>query len=190
MTNPIQPIAPSNTCFDSSATSTGQGPTVTAALGDTPERLAQDHGVSLKALTDANPGMGHDCVMLGGEQVHIPPAPAQDLLSSPTAGVSGAAGREGAVQALMERAYSAGRSAPQTDFDGKLFRSQYIRFEPTRLDANFPTAGRYNSGNTPLLYASPSAAESLAEMAAYKGQRSNFTSRPMSMPKGAAGLPI
>jgi LysM repeat protein len=166
MSNPIQATTSSNTCFDSSPPQTGPGPTFTAGFGDTPERLAQDHGVSLNALLDANPTMGTDCVMLGGEQVKIPPA--DPLLSSAAVGVAASTGREGTVQGLMERAYNAGRQAPQTDFDGNLFRTQSIAREATRLDANYKTAGRYSAENTPLLYASPSAADSHAEMSAYK----------------------
>jgi LysM repeat protein len=146
---------------------------VQAGMGDTVERLAQENGVTKEALLQANPQLKPDDVMLGGERIALPENPGgQTNLSASNAGIAAAGGREGSVQAMMNRAYEAGRSAPQQDFDGPLVRTNGTKYEATAFDANRASAGRYNAnpaqGGTNLIYASQNRADNLAEMGAYK----------------------
>ncbi len=160
---------------------------VTAAMGDTPQRIAQENGVNVSDLLKANPHLNANSMMLGGERLTIPTLPSSEspnnelsLTNGSNVGIAGATGREGAVQALMGRAYTAGQTAPQSDFSGSLIRTSATRYEAGAFDANRESAGRYNAGSssssssagapdgTRLIYASQSVADNRAEMGAYK----------------------
>jgi hypothetical protein len=91
----------------------------------------------------------------------------------PASAVAGApAARKATVVAFQLRAYNAGADAPQSDFNGNIFRSgNVLRFDNT-LDANrnsFSIApSRYNVPGQGRVYTSPSTAENIGEMTACK----------------------
>lgn len=89
-------------------------------------------------------------------------------------GVAGAMGREGAVQSQLGAAYNLGRNAPQVDYNGSIFRNTNSQYTSGVYDATRSTGGngmRYNAGGAQgeqLIYTSPSLAESIGEMHAYR----------------------
>lgn len=112
-----------------------------------------------------------------------------------SSGTAGAAGREGAVQAQHQAAYDLGFQAEQAPFSGDVYRNVPSRFTATGLDANPGAAGggRYNASGSPLLYTSPSAAESIGEANAYNGManRTMITSEynaPFDATTGRGGV--
>lgn len=84
-------------------------------------------------------------------------------------GVAGAVGRESAVQSLMHKAYQAGVNAPQSSFDGSVYRSVPTRFEQTAIDYTQVkgSVGRYNAASESLIYTSPNRAAAEHEAGAY-----------------------
>jgi len=140
--------------------------TVYAQRGDRLTDVAHRYGVDEQSLRDANPALALAQSLPLGQPVRLPEAKSTDL-SPAVAGVAGAGGREGLVQALQDRAYQAGRVAPQQAFDGTLFRAASTTYEQTMLNHNFGSPGRYNAGGQGMLYTSPDAASMLHENAAY-----------------------
>lgn len=92
-------------------------------------------------------------------------------LSSAATGVAGAAGREASVQGLLSRSYRAGMNAPQTDYDGEVYRGIKSSYADTFLDhtKGAGSGGRFNAPGESLIYTSPTAAEAAGEAGAYQG---------------------
>jgi phage tail protein X len=140
--------------------------TVYAQRGDRLSDVAQRYGADEAAVRDANPGLALAQSLPAGQAVQLPATQDTDL-NPAVAGIAGAGGREGLVQALQAKAYEAGRVAPQTLFDGTVFRAGATRFESGLLDHNFGSPGRNNAPGQGMLYTSPDAASMLHENAAY-----------------------
>ncbi|KQY85479.1 LysM domain-containing protein [Pelomonas sp. Root1444] len=140
--------------------------TVYAQRGDRLADVAQRYGVDERSVREANPDLAQAQSLPLGQPVRLPTSRATDL-NAAVAGVAGAGGREGLVQALQDRAYQAGRVAPQQAFDGTLFRAGSTTYEQTLINHTFGSPGRYNAGGQGMLYTSPDAASMLHENAAY-----------------------
>ncbi|KQW49669.1 MULTISPECIES: LysM peptidoglycan-binding domain-containing protein [unclassified Roseateles] len=140
--------------------------TVYAQRGDRLADVAQRYGVDESALRDANPALALAQSLPLGQPVRLPEPQPTDL-NPAVAGIAGAGGREGLVQALQSKAYQAGQVAPQQAFHGTLFRAGSTTYEQTLLNHNFGSPGRYNAGGQGMLYTSPDAASMLHENAAY-----------------------
>lgn len=138
---------------------------VYAQRGDRLQDLAERHGVDAAALQAANPGLAQAEALLPGQPVRLPEH--RDDTSPAVAGVSAATGREGLVQALQTRAYEAGRTAPQTAFDGTVLRAVPTAYERGALDHNFGGPGRSNARGQGMIYTAPDASALLRENAAY-----------------------
>lgn len=142
--------------------------TVYAQRGDRLTDVAHRYGVDETAVREANPALAHAHALLPGQAVKLPaPHDAHDGLSPAVAGVAGAGGREGLVQALQAKAYQAGQVAPQSAFDGNVFRAVNTAYEGGALDHNFGGPGRSNARGQGLIYTSPDAATMLRENEAY-----------------------
>jgi LysM repeat protein len=157
-----------------SALNPSQSPAATtkyfASAGESLANVSNKTGVSIGTLKAANPDIKNTEWLLQGQEVNIPDESSFDFGSSgATVGVSGAAGREATVQTLMEKAYQAGRQAPQSDFSGEIYRNLPSRFTETALDHSKGGPGRYNAPGERLLYFSPNEAGSAAEAHAYNG---------------------
>lgn len=140
--------------------------TVYAQRGDRLTDVAQRYGVDEHAMREANPTLALAQSLPLGQPVKLPASNNTDL-NGAVAGVAGASGREGLVQALQAKAYQAGQVAPQTPFDGTVFRAGATRFEAGLLDHNFGSPGRNNAPGQGMLYTSPNAASMLHENEAY-----------------------
>src|SRR5579883_1114135 len=86
-------------------------------------------------------------------------------------GVAGAAGRESAVQMLLQRSYGAGYDAPRASFNGDIYRNIQTEHWENFLDHSYAArgGGRYNAPGEPLIYACPTRDESVDETNAYSG---------------------
>lgn len=148
-------------------------------VGD-PDRVSRQGDASEREAEDAADRV------LAGESVHVSAVPQaaiarreddDDRGTPPAAvGVGGALGRETLVRTQEGRAYDAGATAPRIDFDGTLHRTvPSSRWEgyANHLFSD-KGGGRYNDPGQRLIYASPSAGESLGEMSAY-GTMANQT---------------
>lgn len=93
------------------------------------------------------------------------------------AGLAGAAGREAAVQRLLQRSYDAGYNAPQTKFEGDIYRSVSSRNADSFLEHKFSadSGQRYNPIGERMLYTAPTLEDALGEAGAYKGGMANRT---------------
>lgn len=140
--------------------------TVFAQRGDRPADVAQRYGVDEQALLQANPGLREDQHLLPGQDIRLPQSE-DGGLSPAFAGVSAAVGREGLVQALQDKAYRAGREAPQHATDVHVMRAVGTAHEAGVLDHKFGSAGRYNAPGQRMLYTAPDVASVLHEGAAY-----------------------
>ncbi|MDT9000927.1 LysM domain-containing protein [Paucibacter sp. APW11] len=140
---------------------------VHAQRGDHLADIAARYGLDEAALRAANPNLGASQQLAAGQALRLPEAKAE--LNAAVAGVAGATGREGLVQALQAKAYEAGRVAPQTAFDGTLHRALPSAYEAGALNHNYGSPGRYNAPGQGMLYTSPDAASMLHENAAYAG---------------------
>jgi RES domain-containing protein len=100
-------------------------------------------------------------------------------LSSAATGVAGAAGREQSVQGLLSRSYRAGLNAPQSDFDGEVYRGIKSRYTDTFLDhtKGAGSGGRFNAPGQSLIYTSPSEAAAVGEAGAYEGMAGRTLTR-------------
>lgn len=144
---------------------------VHAQRGDHLADIAARYGLDEAALRAANPNLGASQQLAAGQALRLPEAKTEAgaELGAAVAGVAGAGGREGLVQALQAKAYEAGRVAPQTAFDGTLHRALPSAYEAGALNHNFGSPGRYNAPGQGMLYTSPDAASMLHENAAYAG---------------------
>lgn len=89
-------------------------------------------------------------------------------VSSAAFGTLGAMGREGAVTGLMDRAYEAGRTAPQEPFSGTVYRAVgQPAHEATALDHRYGNPGRYNAAGERMIYTSPDIHSVALEAGAY-----------------------
>lgn len=135
---------------------------VYAQRGDRLADVAQRHGVDEAALREANPGLAQAQSLPAGQPVALPPVVAHALT-----GVAGAAGREGLVQALQQRAYEAGRAAPQQAFDANVLRATKTDYEAGALNHEYGGPGRSNARGQGMIYTAPDAAGLLRENAVY-----------------------
>lgn len=86
-------------------------------------------------------------------------------------GTAGAMGREGAVQSQLRAAYNLGNQAPQGNYNGSVFRNVGSGWVDGIYDSTRSANGsgmRYNAGGQQLNYNSPTFAESVGEMGAYR----------------------
>jgi len=139
--------------------------TVYAQRGDRLADVAQRHGVDESALRDANPDLAAAQSLPLGQPVKLPES--RTDLSPAVAGVAGAGGREGLVQSLQNRAYEAGRAAPQSAFDGTVLRAVPGTREASALNHIYGGPGRSNARGQGMIYTSPDAAALLRENAVY-----------------------
>jgi LysM repeat protein len=140
--------------------------TVYAQRGDRLSDVAQRYGVDENALREANPALALAHALPLGQPVRLPASHATEL-NAAVAGVAGAGGREGLVQALQGRAYEAGRAAPQHAFDGHVLRAIPTAYEAGALNHNFGGPGRSNARGQGMIYTAPDAAGLLRENAVY-----------------------
>ncbi len=146
------------------------GPGVTHARhGEALADVAQRLGTDEPSLRQANPDLPNPDFLLDGQVLNVPGRGDESSPGlPPQVGVAGAMGRETAVQGLMERAYDAGRNAPQEAFDGKVYRAVPEPFTATAYDHTFgKEPNRYRSANERLIYASPDLAAAAREVTPY-----------------------
>lgn len=143
---------------------------VLARSGDTLGDIAALTGISVEQLHAANPHLPNPHWLLENQEINIP-AFSSEADFAPAAGVAGAVGRDALVHRVMDRAYEAGRNAPQGDFKGEVFRGLHSKHESGVLNHTFGSPGRYNDAESRLLYFSPSEAGSVKEAHAYQGMK-------------------
>ncbi|MDT7837985.1 hypothetical protein [Aquabacterium sp. OR-4] len=160
--------------------------TVFAQRGDHWADLAERHAVDEQALRAANPTLSDALSLAPGQAVRLPDRAEAvasvgtagisassvgtagiSASSVGTAGISAAGGREGLVQALQDKAYQAGRAAPQAAFDGTVLRAVPTSYEAGALDHRYGGPGRSNARGQGMLYTAPDPTALLRENAAY-----------------------
>lgn len=96
----------------------------------------------------------------------VNPEPDPDA-SAALAGISGALGREQAVQGVLDRAYAAGYQAPQEAYQGPMHRGTPLQFENEPLGYRHSTEGRYHASGQHTVYGSPTQGGAVAELSVY-----------------------
>lgn len=145
--------------------------------GQNLQDIANEHGIPLDDLIKSNDQISNPWLVPAGSFVNIPAQAANDAdnnsSQTPASAVAGApAAREATIGAFQQRAYNAGANAPQANFNGDIFRSGGTG----HIDGTFDTTrggrgiapGRFNAPGQAMIYTSPSAAENIGEMTAYK----------------------
>ncbi len=145
--------------------------------GQNLQDIANERGIPLDDLIKSNDQIFNPWLVPAGSFVNIPAQAANDAENSssqtPASAVAGApAAREATIAAFQQRAYNAGANAPQENFNGDVFRSGGTghidgTFDATRGGRGI-APGRYNAPGQAMIYTSPSAAENIGEMTAYK----------------------
>ena len=145
--------------------------------GQNLEDIANERGIPLDDLIKNNEQIFNPWLVPAGSFVNIPSQAENDANNNssqtPASAVAGApAAREATIGAFQQRAYDAGANAPQSNFNGDIFRSGGTRhidgtFDATRGGMGV-APGRYNAPGQAMIYTSPSAAENVGEMTAYK----------------------
>ncbi|CBL45579.1 Hypothetical protein HDN1F_19960 [gamma proteobacterium HdN1] len=145
---------------------------INARSGDTLADIAHLVGVSFDELKAANPHLPNPDWLLENQEINLPTllAASEPDLAAAT-GVAGAVGRDALVHRVMDRAYEAGRNAPQGSFSGEVFRGLPTAHEAGVLNHTFGSPGRYNDAQSRLLYFSPTEAGSVSESHAYQGMK-------------------
>jgi hypothetical protein len=168
-----QTPTPSTTNADRGGSSSGAADRGSSALASqsTPADRMRSPSTPIEALRKEPTGAQTLAQQSTPIDAYRPKPAGQDDGGGPNAvaaGVAGAGGREQAVQKQMSRAYEAGRTAPQSAFDGTIQRSVSTKYESTALDATKANApNRYKSSTERVIYTSPDTKSALAEAAAY-----------------------
>jgi hypothetical protein len=145
--------------------------------GQNLQDIANERGIPFDDLVKNNEQISNPWLVPAGSFVNIPAQAENDANNNssqtPASAVAGApAAREATIGAFQQRAYNAGANAPQSNFNGDIFRSGGTRhidgtFDATRGGMGI-APGRYNAPGEAMIYTSPSAAENIGEMTAYK----------------------
>ena len=88
-------------------------------------------------------------------------------IAAAVAGIAGAGGREGSVQAVLDRSYQAGLNAPQESYHGEVHRGNPTDYENATLGYEHSRSGRYHAEGQHAVYGAPTQAGAVRELSIY-----------------------